>query len=107
MAYDNELAEAYEIIDELRKASEWVSVEDRLPPDQPADQYLVFINYSIKGLSGLQYTCWYASGKFRRSIGELMQHEGSDLGITHWMNLPDIPQSDGDTDSALDRQETK
>ena len=91
MAHDNELAEAYEIIDELRQRMEWVSVEDRLPPDQPADQYLVFINYSIKGQAGLQYTCWFSHGRFRRSIGELMQHEGSDLGITHWMPLLDAP----------------
>ena len=96
MAHDNELAEAYEIIDELRQqVSEWISVDDRLPPNQPADQYLVFINYSIKGLAGLQYTCWYANGKFRRSIGELMQHEGSDLGITHWMPLPEVPVQPG------------
>jgi len=57
--------------------SEWISVEDRLPPDDKQCYYLV------RNRGGdFDISFWYA----------WEQEPGDWLGVTHWIPLPDQPK---------------
>ena len=58
--------------------SKWISVEDRLPPDQ---QEVLVYTVSQKGLGNIDKGYW--------SIGRFI-HRGS-AKVTHWMPLPEPP----------------
>ena len=61
--------------------SDWISVEDRLPPDE-LKLYLVAI-----GPRHWIYICEYADETWYADLGKRMRL------VTHWMPLPEPPDS--------------
>jgi len=67
--------------------SEWISVEDQLP-----EEGVVILVYDGYGTHGVQYTLATTSYSNACMSGE--EHSEALRGITHWMPLPQPPESE-------------
>ena len=64
--------------------SEWISVEDRLPPGDHVDNYLVY-----DGRFGVVVSFYSGGNKWSRLFHGLYDTEFEN--VTHWQELPDPP----------------
>jgi len=78
-----------------RRASQWVSVEDRLP----SDRRLVIVNAAWLYEEDDGPASYISTAHYVPAVGwrECDQHEGEkagylDLPVTHWMPLPEPPE---------------
>ena len=60
------------------KMSKWISIEDRLPPDQ---QEVLVYTVSQKGLGNIDKGYWFTDRFIHRGRAK----------VTHWMPLPEPP----------------
>ena len=64
----------------------WISVDDRLP-DGIGRYWCYVAEVNDLGISHFQWNCAYHSEEKRWSS------DGLSMNVTHWMELPDYPQS--------------
>jgi hypothetical protein len=82
-----------------RDAPEWISVDDRMPPD--GDEVLVCVNYDDGSAPYVMVDRWVMNREDPLGMGGRTIETGFDwdnndpLDVTHWMPLPAAPSVEG------------
>lgn len=71
--------------------SEWVSVEDRLPPMKPYYKGGPR-SWSGIGYTGSHVTAVYYEETFSKRIPRWKNFRGYSTAVTHWMDFPEPPR---------------